>query len=486
MAAMSDDARISGAARGGAAAAAAAVAPPRGAPAPEGAAEGAADGAPPGGGAPAPGRRRVFFGWYIVAAGFLLSALLGGLMFHAFGQYVVVFEEEFGWSRTALSIAFSIQMIEAGLLGPIQGWTLDRFGPRRIMLIGISIFALGFFLLSQIGTLAQFYAAFIVIALGMSIGSMMGVAVAVVNWFHRKRALAMAITTIGFAVGGFLQPGVAWSLEHLGWRETTILSGLAVVFVGLPLAGLMRHRPEQYGYGVDGDPPRQGAGGAPAPDFDPEEINFTWQEALRTRAFWFISIGHAASLLVVGAVMVHFVSHVGDSLGYTLGEAANLLLAITAATVAGMLIGGYLGDRMPMRYILAAAMLGHMASLLVLTMANSLAGVIAFTVVHGLAFGSRGPITQAIRAEYFGRAAFGTVMGFSSLIILIGMVLGPIVAGLSYDLTGSYRTGFVGLALVAGLGSLVFLASTRPAPPPRLREGAWPPPAEAAPAPSEA
>ena len=377
MAAMSDDARTLEAGRGGAGAAA--VAPPRGASAPE-AAEAARGGAPPGGSAPAPGRR-IFFGWYIVAAGFLLSALLGGLMFHAFGQYVVVFEEEFGWSRTALSIAFSIQMIEAGLLGPIQGWALDRFGPRRIMLIGISIFALGFFMLSQIGTLAQFYIAFIVIALGMSIGSMMGVAVAVVNWFHRKRALAMAITTIGFAVGGFLQPGVAWSLEHLGWRETTILSGLIVVFVGLPLAGLMRHRPEQYGYGVDGDPPRQGAGGAPPPDFDPGEVNFTWQEALRTRAFWFISIGHAASLLVVGAVMVHFVSHVGDSLGYTLGEAANLLLAITAATVAGMLIGGYLGDRIPMRYILAVAMLGHAASLLVLTLADSLSGVIAFTVV---------------------------------------------------------------------------------------------------------
>ena len=77
-------------------------------------------------------------------------------------------------------------------------------------------------------------------------------------------------------------------------------------------------------------------------------------------------------------------------------------------------------------------------------------------------------------------------MGFSSLIILIGMVMGPIVAGLSFDLTGSYRTGFVGLAVVAGLGSIVFLASTRPEPPPRLREAAAAAGAEAAPAPAEA
>ena len=413
---------------------------------------------------------RIFFGWYIVAGGFLLSALLGGLMFHAFGQYVVVFEEEFGWSRTALSIAFSIQMVESGLLGPIQGWALDRFGPRRIMLIGITIFGLGFLLLSQINTLIEFYIAFIVIALGLSAGAGMGVAVAVVNWFNRKRALAMAVATSGFAVGGLLQPGIAWSLEHIGWRETAMLSGLIVIVIGLPLAGLMRHRPGQYGYRADGAPPRPGIAGSGAmSDYDPDEINFTWQEALRTRAFWLISIGHAASLLVVGAVMVHFVSHVTDSLGYSLSEAANLLLIITVTTVIGMLVGGYLGDRLPMRRILAVAMIGHMTSLLVLTLWTSVWGAVAFTVIHGLSFGSRGPLTQAIRAEYFGRAAFGTVMGFSSLIIVLGMVFGPIVAGLSYDLTGSYRTGFIGLALVAGFGSFAFLASTRPPPPPSLR-----------------
>ena len=379
----------------------------------------------------------------------------------------MVFENEFGWSRTSLSIAFSIQMVEAGLLGPAQGWALDKFGPRRIMLVGIIIFGVGFLLLSQISTLTGFYIAFIVIALGMSMGPFLGVIVAVVNWFNRRRAMAVAITTSGFAVGGFLQPGIAWSLEHLGWRETAIVSGLIVIAVGLPLAGLMRHRPGQYGYGVDGDPPRRGpAGSGLMADYDPDEINFTWQEALRTRAFWMISIGHAASLLVIGAVMVHFVSHVTDSLGYSLGQAANLLLAITVTSVVGMLAGGYLGDRFPMRYILAVAMIGHMASLLVLTLWVSVWGAVAFTVIHGLSFGVRGPLTQAIRAEYFGRAAFGTVMGFSSLVIIIGMVLGPIVAGLSYDLTGSYRTGFIGLALVAGLGSFAFLASTRPDPPP--------------------
>ncbi len=446
---------------------------------------------------PEPPRKRkgIFFGWYIVAGGFVLNAILGGLMFHAFGLYVVQFVDEFGWSRTALSIAFSIQMVEAGLLGPIQGFVLDKFGPRRIMLVGITIFGIGFFMLSQINTLTEFYIAFIVIALGMGVGSMMGVAVAVVNWFNRKRAFATALMAIGFAFGGFLQPGVAWSLENLGWRETSVISGLLVLGIGLPLAMLMRHRPEQYGYGVDGDPPRQGlGGGAPAEEFDPDEINFTWQEAMRTRAFWLISVGHALSLLVIGAVMVHFVSYVNDSLGFSLGQAANLLLVITVFTVIGMLLGGYLGDRMPMRHILAVAMIGHMVSLLILTLWPTLTGALTFSVIHGLAFGARGPLTMAIRAEYFGRASFGTVMGFSSLIILAGMVFGPIVAGQSYDITGSYQIGFIGLAIVGGLGSLAFVWSTRPAPPPSwharqaagLMPGVQPSPAAMAPTPATA
>ena len=423
-------------------------------------------GSPPG---PVPRQPRIFFGWYIVAGGAVLSAILGGLMFHAFGQYVVVFEEEFGWSRTALSVAFSVQMVESGLLGPVQGFALDRYGPRRIMMVGITIFAIGFLLLSRINTLPAFYGAFLVIALGMSIGSMMGVSVAVVNWFNRRRALAMAIMSLGFAAGGFLQPAVAWSLDNIGWRDTSVVSGLVVLFVGLPLAGLMRHRPEQYGYRVDGDPPGATAGGdRTGPGAAAVEINFTWQEAMRTRAFWLISIGHAFALLIMGAVMVHFVAHLNDSLGYSLSQAANVILLITVTSIAGMLIGGILGDRMPMRYILAVAMLGHMASLIVLTVMTSAAGVIVFAALHGLSFGVRGPLTMAIRADYFGRAAFGTVMGFSSLIILIGMVAGPIIAGLSFDLTGDYRAGFVVLAAIAGLGAFVFLVSTPPDPPPRL------------------
>ena len=408
----------------------------------------------------------IFFGWWIVAGGSVLSAILGGLVFHAFGAYVVVLQEEFGWSRTALSVAFSIQMVEAGLLGPLQGWALDRYGPRRIMFVGITVFALGFFFLSQIDSLLGFYGAFVIIALGMSLGSFMGVMVAIVHWFDRRRSLAMALLSIGFACGGFLQPAVAWSLENVGWRETAFASGVIVLLVALPLAGLMRHRPEDYGWGPDGDPPRRAPGLALDKDAA-AEVDFSAREAMRTRAFWLISIGHATSLFVIGAVMVHLVAHLNESLGYSLGDAANVILLITAMTVLGMLIAGIFGDRVEKRYILALAMVGHTSALIVLILASALPGIILFAVLHGISFGARGPLTAAIRADYFGRSSFGTLLGFSSMIIIVGMVAGPIIAGASYDATGSYRAGFVLIAAVGAAGSLIFLACTPP-PPARL------------------
>jgi MFS family permease len=409
----------------------------------------------------------IFYGWWIVAGGFLLSTILGGLVFHSFGAYVVVLEEEFGWSRTALSVAFSIQMVESGLLGPLQGWALDHYGPRRIMLVGITIFACGFFFLSQIDSLMGFYGAFVIIALGMSLGSMMGVMVAIVNWFNRRRALAMALQTIGFACGGFLQPGIAWSLEEIGWRETAFASGLIVLVVVLPLATLMRHRPEDYGWAPDGAPPRESTSTA-ITENSSDEISFTVGEAIRTRAFWFISIGHGASLFVIGAVMVHLVAHLNETLGYSLAAAANVVLIVTALTVFGMLFGGIFGDRFEKRYLLAAAMVGHTAGLFVLTFAETLPWIILFAMLHGISFGVRAPLTAAIRADYFGRNSFGTLLGFSSMIILIGMVTGPIVAGISYDQTGSYQSGFLLISAVGAIGSLFFFASKQPPPPARL------------------
>ena len=144
-------------------------------------------------------RARVFYGWWIVSAGFGLETLIGGLMFHAYGAYLVLLREEFGWSKTMLSAAFAMARAESGILGPVQGWLTDRFGPRVLIRVGMTIFSLGFILFSQIQGPVTFFLTFFMMALGSSLGGYLPIGVAIVAWFRRRRALALSLSEIGRA-----------------------------------------------------------------------------------------------------------------------------------------------------------------------------------------------------------------------------------------------------------------------------------------------
>ena len=192
-------------------------------------------------------RPRIFYGWWIVGAGFGVQALVGGLLFHAYGAYVVLLERDFGWSRTMLSVAFSLARVEDGLLGPLQGWMIDRFGPRAVMRAGFVTFGVAFMAFSRIDSVATFYAAFILMAVGAALAGFLSITTAVVNWFNRRRTLAIGLAMIGFAAGGLVQPVVVAALESYGWRSVAFASGVIVIVVGLPLAQVVRHRPEPYG-----------------------------------------------------------------------------------------------------------------------------------------------------------------------------------------------------------------------------------------------
>ena len=451
-------------------------------------------------GRPAGGFRAPFFyGWAIVGAGFGSMAMSGALMFHAFGAYVVLLQEDFGWSRTTLAIAFALQRVESGLLGPIDGWLVDRFGPRKMMLAGVVIFGLGFMLLSVTNGLPMFYLAFLVLAVGAALGSFLPASVAVVNWFMRRRATALAIMMLGLAAGGLVQPLVAGGMETLGWRTMAFLSGVIVIVAGLPLAALLRHHPEEHGWTMDGDPPpaaedgdgleaRGGADGdGAAPRQAPvREYSFTARQALRTKAFWLIGVGHGLSLVVIGAVNVHFIAHVHESLGYTVTAAATMITVMTVAQVAGQLGGGFLGDRYDKRALIVAAMVLNAAALGLLAFASSLWMVVVFAIVNGIGFGARIPLTTALRADYFGGEHYGTITGFSSMVVTVGIITGPLVAGASYDLSGSYTIGFAGLALLASLGAFVFVFTRKPLPPDGGPRPSPPPAREPAAAPAAA
>ena len=409
--------------------------------------------------------RNLFAGWWLLGAAVAVQVLPASFLMHSYSAYAVVMQPEFGWSITVFATAFSAQQLIFGLLGPFQGWLLLRVGPQQLIRIGLVIFALGLALLSQVRNLPLFYIALLITSCGGSLAGFLTLNAAVVNWFIRHRSLALAMIQIGVSVGGLIAPAIAWSLTTQGWRFTALASAVLALLVGLPLAMLIRDRPEDLGLVPDGTPVA-----AKRPSTRrrhlraPAEVEFDAREALRTRAFWLLSLGQMLSLIVVAAVLAHLVLYLSEEANFTLALAATMVMVITASTIVGQLASGFLGDSLSLskRTIATLAMFGHAGALLLLAYAATLPWVVAFAVVHGLSWGLRGPTLQALRADYFGRRSFAQIIGFASPLITTGMIAGPLIVGFFADSLGSFKPGFAVVAGLALLGSVFFMLAQPP------------------------
>lgn len=419
-------------------------------------------------------RKNLFYGWKLVAAGSAIQALQSGLMIQAFGNYAVLLERQFGWSKTQLSTGFSLMRAESGLLGPAQGWAIDRYGTKLVMQVGVVIMAVGFLSLSQIQALWQFFAALTLTAVGASLSGFLSITSATVAWFERNRAKALSLSGTGFAIGGIATPGVVWLLRTVGWRGTAVLSAVAVLVIAFPLCSLFGQRPADRGDFVDGIDPSEAQTDTSPRAEGVSDRHFTASDALKTRAFWMISLGHATALLVVGAVVAHLALYLTSEQGYTLQQASFVGGAMPLLQFVGQIGGGIMGDRVNKRLLASVAMIGHMIGLLLLTYATSRWMIWLFVPFHGLSWGVRGPLMQALRADYFGSTSFAQIMGFSSMIVMLGMMGGPLIAGFMADQTGDYRLGFTVLALLAGAGMIFFVLATPPGPPSSARSEAAP------------
>ena len=417
-------------------------------------------------------RRRLFYGWWLIAGGFGIQILHSSLLFLSQGFYLVELEMALRASRGAISWAFGLIRLESGLLGPLQGWMVDRYGPRPVMRGGTLLFGIGFILLGQVQSLGQLFAVFAVIAVGSSLAGFLTIHLALANWFLRKRTQAMGLTSAGFAAGALLVPLVGWSIGTYGWRTTAVISGVLILLAGLPAAQLFRRRPEDYGMRPDGDPPAAPqASGEPSAAQRPSaavEVDFTVREAVRDRSFWLISIGHGMALLVVGTVPVHLVPHLMERNGWDAAVAALIFPAIMVMQIAGHIGGGILGDRYSKRMIASISMLGHGSALILLAFVTTPMALVAAAVLHGLAWGTRGPLMMSIRADYFGRRNLGIISGWSSVLTMTGSVIGPVYAGMMHDAFGDYTTAFWTLGAATVVSTLFFVLARRPPAPARL------------------
>ena len=408
-------------------------------------------------------KRGMFYGWWIVIAGGLGMSITAGINFHGFGNFIIPLTNEFGWNRTTISGLFSLARMESGLLGPLEGWLVDRVGPRRLMIVGIPLMGVGYILMSRVNSLAAFFFVYIfAITLGNSLGMSTPMAASVANWFNRKRGLAFGIMWSGVGLGGFFVPAVGWLIAAYNWRIASIVIGVFIIVMGIPIAALMRHRPEPYGYMPDGEEPdTDDETGAVRRRQQPDlSQDFTAREALMTSSFWYLTLSIAARSLVSGGVGLHLVPYFVD-----LG-ASDVFAATLAGTVGVMSIPGRFGlsavsDYLNRRYVMAVSLFLMTIAIVFMARATSVTQVLPFLVLYAAAQGGISVIPQSLIAEYFGRRAYATIQGFRGTIQMIGIIIGPLVSGYVFDTTGSYEWAFMGFG-AASLVSLGLVLLMRP------------------------
>jgi len=402
----------------------------------------------------------VFYGWWIVAVASFVMYLGSLFWVQSYGAYAVIFNREFGWSMTMLAAAYTLTRIESGLLGPFQGWLTDRYGPRLVISIGLLMYGIGLLCLTLVKTIQIYFLAVVIISIGISLGGYQTLMVAIVNWFQQHRTKAIALTQLGHSLGGLSVPILAYGLEEFGWRTIALTSGFASIFLGIPLVQHIRHRPEEKNEVVDGK--IIGENYNDRLEIKSDIVSASWQNALRTRSFWFISVGHAIALLSVSAVLVHLIPHLTNTLRMELTEAGLVFSTVSISQIIGLSCGGYLGDRFSKRIICSYCMIFHGSGMLVLAFFDDYIMVLLFSVLHGIAWGIRGPQMVAIRADYFGTRSFGKIFGISSMVVMFGTMLGPLISGLVVDHYGIYRNAFISFGLISFLGAVLFFFSQKP------------------------
>ncbi|TWF80605.1 putative MFS family arabinose efflux permease [Pseudonocardia hierapolitana] len=386
-------------------------------------------------------------GWWVVVGGSVLLTLQNGLIISAFGAYLVVITDDTGWSPGVIALGYAIVQLGNGFLSPLTGWFCDRVGVRAVARAGTVVTAAGFAVAAAVADASHFVGAVVVIALGCSAAGITPLTVAVVQTMTDRRTLALGLLPTGIALGGLAVPVVTWALAGAGWRATFVGVAVAILAVGLVASAALPADRRPRPVGVSAAPRRPG-------DHD-------LGSALRTAAFWLLVVGHGTALVAVSAVSLHLVPLMTHH-GIPLATAGLTVAVMSTAQLIGQVVTGLIADRLDKRRLAAACMVVQTCVLVGFATVSGFGLLMATAIVHGFAWGLRGPVMTALRADYFGVGSFGTIMGWSAGFVSIGLVVGPLLVTAVAGGTGGYPAAFLVLAAVTAAGAIAFVVLRRP------------------------
>jgi MFS family permease len=401
-------------------------------------------------------RSQIFYGWWVVATA-AVGLCLGAapIIVYAFGVFFKPLSEEYHVGRGAISFAFTLQNLAAALFAPLTGRLIDRFGARKVILPGTTIF--GLMLLSSKllgGRLWYFYVFLGILGIIQGCTSPVSYSVVVSHWFNRRRGLALGLMMLGIGLGAIGMPSAAQKLIAMfGWRAAYAICGAAVLTLALPIVTVfLRNDPKDKGLLPDGIVKADDNAQLAA---EPKSIEgLTWHDTWHSSTFWMLVSSFFLAGASVHACVLHMPALLTDR-GVSAQEAAAASSVVGFALVIARVGTGYLLDhffapRLATFFFLAAA--AGIAALM-FGAAGKIALGPAFLI--GMGMGAEGDIIAYSLSRYFGLRAFGTAYGYAFGMFVLAGALGALLMGVGFDFTHAYTVPlggfFLAMLLAAGL-----------------------------------
>ena len=410
-----------------------------------------------------PMKNRIFYGWWIVLGAMAILAITSGFGFFGHGLILDPLQEEFGWSKGAISSAITLLFLISAMVGPIVGEQVDRHGPTRALMIGAFIMGLGFIVLSRINLLWQLFAVYFLMGIGQSATHNIPTSTVIANWFVRKRGLAMSIAMTGLSIGGIVVvPLASQAIHRWGLKTSLSVFGLSYWVVIIPIAlFLLKQQPSVMGLLPDGAPLTSSLNGGSKSSIDYAKQKEVWtrREAMGTKAFWAIVFAFLFGISGQMSFLMHEVSFMSQFVGPT--RAAAAISVTSGASLLGRFSLGAVVDRFDKRVMIMLCFFIQSAAMLTAGFSTQVVILYFCVFAFGLTMGNVVLLQSLIIGECFGQVSFGTVFGLAGLFISSVSSFGPMIAGFIYDATQSYRIAFSIFAAMSAFATL-FLIYAKP------------------------
>jgi MFS family permease len=405
-------------------------------------------------------RTPFYYGWIMLVIAALGSFASGPGQTFTFSVFQNSFIDDLSLSSTSVSTLYLFGSLTAAGMIIFIGRSLDKYGPRRMMVFAVVCLGLGAMWLSQVNSAWQLFVGFAIMRT-MGQGALSLIPATMVSvWFVRKRPMALALMALGGAIASGIYPFYGATLiENFGWR----IAWIAIAITGwvlliLPAIVFIRSSPESIGLKPDGDTYKFEKESAKSKKkSDVIEHNWTVKQAVRSRMMWFLVFAGSAQSLVGTGVAFQQVS-IMTSKGLSIGAAAGVFGIMAPSAIAGQFIAGYLASRMPVRYLIAAGQFGLVLAMIMLLRTDQLWQAYAYGVVLGLNQGFLMNLNQVVWPAYFGRKHLGSIKGVANFGMMASAALGPLPLALSIDQTGSYTLGlyaYMALPPLCGIAAIL-------------------------------